>query len=307
MRSLALVLAALCAPATHGFAIATLGLDSHSTHLSESVTAEPGFTWCYEQNMGPPCVNAGTPPDQCINVGLADNDKASSARTNANSYCTFYKHGNCVGETLEIGPLQTINKFSDYKFDNLMSAYRCKWVVKPPTDVTCNILVTDAVTGTSYGYISHPSSPYGFYGPRQSAQTGALTVSFSYSESAPRQLNLRALNGPTAASTYPFLGATFDYLPEYSMGPGHSELAELVGTGETPAGGPQVDSSANSVSARAGYPLPMESALWRFDPSTQFLTAQWINRDGGQPQTTIVLCVSPFYLIVAATNARNGE
>ncbi|KAJ7485648.1 hypothetical protein FB451DRAFT_1392378 [Mycena latifolia] len=50
--------------------------------VSESLSAEPGFTWCYDPYMSPPCINASTPPDQCINIASAthpDNDKASSS------------------------------------------------------------------------------------------------------------------------------------------------------------------------------------------------------------------------------------
>ncbi|KAJ7625183.1 hypothetical protein B0H17DRAFT_1218856 [Mycena rosella] len=239
----------------------TIFLDSHPTHVSESAAAEPGFTWCYKEDMGSPCVKASTPPGQCIDVGGADNDKASSASTNANSSRTLYQHGNCAGETLEIGPLQTINKLSDYKFDKLMSAYRCKWAPPPPTNVTCNILVTDAVNGPTM--VSAGRRPH------------SVVLS---SDSARGRLNLRALNGRIAASSFPFLGGTFDYPPDHSLGPGHSEYAELAGTGETPSGGQPIDSSTNSISASIGGSLPIE---------------KWINPDGGEPQTTIALCALP--------------
>ncbi|KAJ7175199.1 hypothetical protein C8R43DRAFT_943465 [Mycena crocata] len=249
--------------------------------------AEPGFTYCYEPYLGGTCVNASTPPNQCVNVPGQHNDKASSARANANSQCTLYKHGNCVGETLDIAPLQTINKFSDYNFDNLMSAYRCNWAVQPPTQLTCHISVTDTVNGTEYGYIGIPTNPYGFYRV-ESARASAVIISFSYSES-PSRLNLRAMNGRMADSTFPFLGGMFDYLPEFSMGPGHSEWVDVIGTGETPSGAPQVTSLVNSVSAVAGYALPMESHIWRYNPDTRVITAQWTNPDGSEPETTTVI------------------
>ncbi|KAJ6516975.1 hypothetical protein DFH09DRAFT_1195783 [Mycena vulgaris] len=255
--------------------------------VSKLAAAEPGFTWCYEPNLGIPCVNASTPPGKCINVRGTDNDKASSAKGNANSLCTLYKHGNCIGETLDIAPLQTINKFSDYNFDKLMSAYRCQWMTPPPIEVSCNILVTDTASGTDFGYISFPTNKYGFYAALQPTQAGALAVSFSYSESTNR-LNLRAMNGPTAESSFPFFGGCFNYLPQHSMGPGHFEYAELIGTSETPSGKPQVDSLLNSVSAVDGQSLPIESPIWRYDPATRGLAAQWINPDSSEPQTFIV-------------------
>ncbi|KAJ6498692.1 hypothetical protein DFH09DRAFT_333507 [Mycena vulgaris] len=168
-----------------------------------------------------------------------------------------------------------------------MSAYRCQWMTPPPTEVSCNILVTDTVSGTDFGYISIPTNTYGFYEALQPTQAGALAVSFSYLESTNR-LNLRAMNGPTAESSFPFVGGLFNYLPQYSMGPGHSEIAELIGTSETPSGKPQVDSLLNSVSGVVGYSLPIESPIWRYDPVTRGLAAQWINPDSSEPQTFIV-------------------
>ncbi|KAJ6550569.1 hypothetical protein DFH09DRAFT_1168545 [Mycena vulgaris] len=283
MWSFAFVFAALLSvPAAHC-------LDVQSA-VPKLAAAEPGFTWCYEPHLRIPCVNASTPPGKCINVRGTDNDKASSAKGNAKSLCTLYKHKNCIGETLDIAPLQTINKFSDYNFDNLMSAYRCQWMTpaSPPTEVSCNILVTDTASGNDFGYISIPTNTYGFYGELQPTQAGALAVSFSYSESTNR-LNLRAMNGPTAESSFPFVGGVFNYLPQYSMGPGHERHAELIGTSETPSGKPQVDSPLNSVSAvDGGNLLPIESPIWRYDPATRGLAAQWINPDSSEPQTFIV-------------------
>ncbi|KAJ6595243.1 hypothetical protein DFH09DRAFT_1136487 [Mycena vulgaris] len=280
---------------------ATNGLESETTIVSESAAVDPGFTWCYEPSMGGRCVTATTLPDQCLNVSLADNDKASSATAHANSYCTLYNRYNCGtnGETLEILPLARIDRFSDYEFDNRMGSYRCKHVVKPPTEVTCNILVTDT-NGTEYGYIGAAFNTKGFYGSLQAAQNTALAVSFSYSPSAPNRLNLRALNGPSAASesTFPYLGGIVLGNERLALYPGGYTTVYLGGTRETlPFDQPRTFSSDNSFTAISNDgPTFLESPIWRYNPATQALTAQWINPDGGKPETIIVL----------AHNTRDG-
>ncbi|KAJ6595219.1 hypothetical protein DFH09DRAFT_1273263 [Mycena vulgaris] len=273
------------------------GIESDTTPNSESAAAEPGFTWCYEPFMGGRCVSATTLPDQCLNVSLADNDKASSATAHVNSYCTMYNRYNCGtnGETLEILPLARIDRFSDYKFDNRMGSYRCKHTVKPPTDVTCNILVTDLNNGTEYGYISTSFDSYGVYGPLQPTQANALTLSFSYSGSALDRLNLRALNGRTSTTTFPFLGA-MDFEGE-TMGiiPGSPNYVQLVGTCDTPPGGAGILSVNSSWGAATSYPTLIESPIWRYDPATRALAAQWVNPDSSEPETHIAFSVHSRY------------
>ncbi|KAJ6595215.1 hypothetical protein DFH09DRAFT_1136452 [Mycena vulgaris] len=288
MQLFAFVIAALLS------ATAAYGLESETTTVSESAAANPGFTWCYEPSMGGRCVTATTSPDQCLNVSLADNDKASSATAHANSYCTLSNRYNCGtnGETLEILPLARIDRFSDYKFHDRIGSYRCKHVVKPPTKVTCNILVTDT-NGTGYGYIGAAFNTKGFYGSLQAAQNTALAVSFSYSPSAPSRLNLRALNGPSAASesTFPYLGGIVWGNQNLGLHPGGYATVFLGGTRETlPFDQPRTFSGENSFTAISNNgPTFLESPIWRYNPATQALTAQWINPDGGEPETIIVL------------------
>ncbi|KAJ6595223.1 hypothetical protein DFH09DRAFT_1413292 [Mycena vulgaris] len=270
------------------------GAESDSTLVSGSTAAEPGFTWCYEPSMGGRCVSATTLPDQCLNVTLTDNDKASSATAHPNSDCTMYNRYNCGtnGETLEILPQAPIDRFSDYKFDNKMGSYRCKWVVKPPTEVTCNIRAT-GTDGTTYGYLSTVLHHRGFYGSVYASQERALTVTFSYPESTRSRVNLRALNGPTPDSTFPFVGGIVSQSD--GLYPGIANYIPLGGTCETaPSDNPRTFSSNNSFSTNTfggakNGPTFLESPIWRYDPVTQALTAHWINPDGGEPETHIAI------------------
>ncbi|KAJ6582545.1 hypothetical protein DFH09DRAFT_287050 [Mycena vulgaris] len=272
----------------------TNGLESDAILVSESTNAKPGFTWCYDPSMRGRCITATTLPDQCLNVSLADNDKASSATAHPNSYCTMYNRYNCGtnGETLEILPQATIDRFSDYNFDNKMGSYRCKWVIKPPTEVACNILVRHT-NGTDYGYLSPGFNADGFYGSFQASQADALAVSFSYSATTLSRINLRALNGPAAASDskFPFVGGIVWGNENLGLYPGDYAYIPLGGTCETPPlDHPRMFSTKNSFSAATNYgPTYLQSPIWRYDPIFQALTAQWINPDRSETQTKIVL------------------
>ncbi|KAJ7635635.1 hypothetical protein B0H17DRAFT_1217258 [Mycena rosella] len=236
------------------------------------------------------CVNANTPPGQCSNASRADSNKASSAIANAHSSCMLYNRWNCGlnGETLEILPEVPVNNFSDYGFDNMMGSYRCDWA---PQNVTCNILVA-GIDGSEYGYLGSALSSLGFYTSFQSHQAGALEVSFEYSPNALSQLNLRASNGPTANSTFPFVGGIVFGSAHARLALGSAENFVLGGTRETPPfDNPRTFSTENSHTG-AGWspdePKYLESSIWRYDPTSQGLFPQWINPDGGKPQTTIV-------------------
>ncbi|KAJ7614220.1 hypothetical protein B0H17DRAFT_1153009 [Mycena rosella] len=297
MQFFTLVLAALLSVTSTG------GLESQTPLVYESTAIQPGFTWCYEPSMRGRCVNATTPPGQCSNASRADSNKASSAIANAHSSCTLYNRWNCGlnGETLEILPEVPVNNLSDYGFDNMMGSYRCDWA---PQNVTCNILVA-GTDGSEYGYLGSALSSLGFYGSFQSHQAGALEVSFEYSPKVLSQLNLRASNGPTANSTFPFVGGMHRRVWHSAVRsvfvdlPGRTITDKmprrnfaLGGTRETPPfDNPRTFSTENSYTG-AGWspdqPKYIESSIWRYDPTSQGLFPQWINPDGGKPQTTIV-------------------
>ncbi|KAF7349685.1 hypothetical protein MSAN_01695300 [Mycena sanguinolenta] len=164
------------------------------------------------------------------------------------------------------------------------------------SDVTCNILVRGA-DGTEYGYISPVLNADGFYANFQPAQAGALAVSFSYSATACSRLNLKVSNGP---SDFPFLGGIV-------LGNARSAIRRSgytsIPLGQTcttpPSGAPRVSSSDNSSSALPSVDKResryLESSIWRYNPATQALTAQWINPEGDEPETIIVLAEHDSY------------
>ncbi|KAK6984872.1 hypothetical protein R3P38DRAFT_341511 [Favolaschia claudopus] len=249
--------------------------------------------------MGGLCFDVSTPPGQCVNVPGPNNDKASSATAHAGSRCTLYQHGDCKGRTLELQPLQALNKFSDYNFDKAMSAYRCNWQL--PT-TPCNILVTDASNGTEYGYINTQLNDKGFYGNihhlgRVPCKCRSHTLDPRYRHRSLR-LTLRAANGPSASpdSRFPFFGGIVWGNERLALYPGGYTSIPLGQTRESPPSGlPRVFTNDNSLSAATdGEPAFVESPIWRYDPTTQELTAQWINPDGDEPETTLVFEHYPY-------------
>ncbi|KAJ6552603.1 hypothetical protein DFH09DRAFT_589303 [Mycena vulgaris] len=133
----------------------------------------------------------------------------------------------------------------------------------------------------------------GFYGSFQASQADALAVSFSYSATILSRINLRALNGPSAASDskFPFLGGIVWGNENLGLYPGGYAYIPLGGTCETPPlDHPRMFSTKNSFSAATNDgPTYLQSAIWRYDPILQALTAQWINPDRSETQTKIVL------------------
>jgi len=166
------------------------------------------------------------------------------------------------------------------------SAPRAATSPLPPVSAKCNIRAT-GTDGADYGFISPLWNGYGEYGQFQSSPDGALEVAFSYSPDSPSQIDFTATNGPSA--TYPFFGAIDGFAStddDFSIG--SYNYAYLGGTTQTPAGSPPFTQGDNSFSAAYGIPENIESAVWSYDPTTQAITAQWINTDGSAPATHII-------------------
>ncbi|KAJ7664996.1 hypothetical protein B0H17DRAFT_951618 [Mycena rosella] len=154
-----------------------------------------------------------------------------------------------------------------------------------PRRQTCNILAK-GTDGTDYGYISPVWNGFGEYGTFQSAQAGALELSFSHSPNTPSQIGFTATNSPSVA--FPFFGAIVGFASASNdFGAGSYNYAYLGGTTQT-AVGSTPSPGGNSFSAATGIPESFESAVWTYNPATQAITAQWINTDGSAPATHIV-------------------
>ncbi|KAJ7461212.1 hypothetical protein FB451DRAFT_490584 [Mycena latifolia] len=165
------------------------------------------------------------------------------------------------------------------------SAARAASSPLPPVTQTCNIFAK-GTDGTDYGYISPVWNGFGEYGTFQSAQAGALEVSFSSSPDSRSQLGLTATNGPSAG--VPFFGAISGFASSSDdFGAGSPNYAYLGGTTQT-AGGATPSSGTNSFTTATGIPENFESAIWSYDFATQALSAQWINTDGSAPATHLL-------------------
>ncbi|KAJ7452632.1 hypothetical protein FB451DRAFT_1409322 [Mycena latifolia] len=155
----------------------------------------------------------------------------------------------------------------------------------PPVTQTCNLLATDASTGSTVGYLSPVWNSFGEYGIFQASATGALEVSFTYSGDSPTQLDLSATNGP---ETFTYVGAVVGFASSSNdLGVASPNYAYLGGTFQV-AEGPAVDDGANAFTASTSVSKAYESAVWMYDPATGALSAQWINTDGSAPATSIV-------------------
>ncbi|KAJ6559444.1 hypothetical protein DFH09DRAFT_1161605 [Mycena vulgaris] len=177
------------------------------------------------------------------------------------------------------------------------------------THVTCNIFVRGA-DGTEHGYISPVLNADGFYANFQPAKAGALAVSFSYSATACSRLNLQVSNGPNAS---PFFGGIVLGNKNLVLRrPGYTTVSLGLTCATPPSGTPRVFSASHSALTPRGKrePCYLESSIWRYNPATQALTAQWINpQEGDQPETTIILFENSLYKIrrcLALTADANG-
>ncbi|KAG8965098.1 hypothetical protein FRC00_011019 [Tulasnella sp. 408] len=163
------------------------------------------------------------------------------------------------------------------------SAPRSNTSMLPPVPHTCNLLVKNA-DGSTRGYVSPVWNAFGEYGI-QTNQAGSLEVTFyaSPDDPSPVELDLSANNGPSSA--YPFVGASNTPTPP----------------GSTPQSG-----NTNSFTASTGIPKNSESAIWKYNPITKDISAQWINTDGSTPANTIVYCSAAPSMSEFLSTARVG-
>ncbi|KAJ6532488.1 hypothetical protein B0H19DRAFT_450024 [Mycena capillaripes] len=116
--------------------------------------------------------------------------------------------------------------------------------------------------------------------------SSALDVQFTDCGTGPFNLLL----GNAVGTTLPYLGLAVSGVDQSSyMAPGSINFLELVGSDVTPLGsGPdfvtnsEIDFEAEFDRFPGTTPVtyPSETQVWSYDPSTQFLTAIWVNSDG---------------------------
>ncbi|KIO30742.1 hypothetical protein M407DRAFT_20269 [Tulasnella calospora MUT 4182] len=157
------------------------------------------------------------------------------------------------------------------------SARRSATSMLPPILHKCNILVKNAVDGSSFGYLAPaPGGINDYYGVFQQSQAGSLEVSFytSPDDPSPSELDFFAENAPDPSS--PYFGAhMFFGIGGRELSAENGSLAGIGGDAtQTQPGSPATDE--------------WESAIWKYNPITQDITAQWINSDGSSPPTNLV-------------------
>lgn len=73
---------------------------------------------------------------------------------------------------------------------------------------SCNILIKDASTLKTLGYMAPIVNTFGEYGIIQGSQAGAMTITFSTTSSSTTGLSLKVSNDPSDASAgFPYIGA----------------------------------------------------------------------------------------------------
>ncbi|CEL53636.1 hypothetical protein RSOLAG1IB_06491 [Rhizoctonia solani AG-1 IB] len=166
------------------------------------------------------------------------------------------------------------------------SAPRAQTSPSPRNEKKCNILAS-FTNGTEYGYITPKFNKFGEYYAFQPDQDESLLVSFTYPVDAPTQLTFTAENGQ-AKQAYPLFGGIVGYgSTGDDFAAGNPDYAYLGGTTSTPAGSPAT-AGPNSFTTATDIEKNIESAIWAYDPTTQAITAQWINSDSSSPPTSIV-------------------
>ncbi|KAG8964354.1 hypothetical protein FRC00_002663 [Tulasnella sp. 408] len=186
--------------------------------------------------------------------------------------------------------MRSAKLYSTYQLDMIIntstgtraaSAPRSNTSMLPPVPHTCNLLVKNS-DGSTRGYVSRVWRLYGEYGI-QTNQADSLEVTFyaSPDDPSPVELDLSANNGPSPA--YPFVGANSD-----NLGPGSSNHLYITSNTQTAAGSTPQSGDNNSFSASTGVPKNAESAIWKYNPTTQDISVQWINNDGSTPANFIL-------------------
>ncbi|KAG8908706.1 hypothetical protein FRC01_007279 [Tulasnella sp. 417] len=155
---------------------------------------------------------------------------------------------------------------------------------------------TPAASAPRSGHSQLPPCPpvwneFGEYGIVQENQAGALKVTFTASPDGPSDtLDFVADNGPS--TSYPYLGGVVGFASTSdNLGPGSYNYAYVAGTEHIPSRTPQAtdqNDPNNSFSATTGIAASAEGAIWKYDPTTQDITAQWINTDGSASATYLV-------------------
>ncbi|KAG8923230.1 hypothetical protein FRC01_013034 [Tulasnella sp. 417] len=139
------------------------------------------------------------------------------------------------------------------------------------TSHTCNILVKNAVDGSTRGYLAPTagSNMWGCFDRFQEDQAGSLEVSFysSPDDPSPHELDFFMENAPNPSEPYFSAGtiATHNSL--------ESNWACIKGSAtQTPPGWvPQM------------FYEDYQTAIWKYNLITQDITAEWIRPDGSSP------------------------
>ncbi|KAF8731542.1 hypothetical protein RHS02_07573, partial [Rhizoctonia solani] len=170
------------------------------------------------------------------------------------------------------------NRVAHARGTRVITAPRSETSPSPPNSLNCNILVKNVATGESLGYVSPAWNDFAEYGPLQNSQDGALEVKTSYSGDSPKQLDLVALNGKSAA--HPFVGASAGYgSSDENISSNSSNYLILTGNTQTPPGSRPSYEASNSFSETTSIPVASESAIWSYDSTSREFTAHWVNTD----------------------------
>lgn len=153
----------------------------------------------------------------------------------------------------------------------------------PPSTTKCNVLAKN-VDGSVIGFVAAAFNKYGEYGLFQGSQDGALEVVFS--DAPGSQMDMYANNAPS--SSHPFVGAISGFAStDDDFGPGSYNYAFIGGTSQTAPGSAAVPGE-NTFFMATGFEGNYQSAIWGYNPTSQAITAQWMNSDGSAPPTQIL-------------------
>ncbi|KAG6830035.1 hypothetical protein H0H92_002453 [Tricholoma furcatifolium] len=143
--------------------------------------------------------------------------------------------------------------------------------------------------GNSLGYLGKDQNSAGQYGVQtdNNDESGRLLVSIDLNDASSGACDVQTLNGPD--SNLPFFGGMKGYQSSSSdLSPGSSNHFFIGGTTQTSSKATPCDGTSTFEKIYS-IDTQIESAIWNYDATSNFLSPQWINSDSSNPTTYIGL------------------
>ncbi|KAF8159454.1 hypothetical protein B0H34DRAFT_703569 [Crassisporium funariophilum] len=149
---------------------------------------------------------------------------------------------------------------------------------EPPVTLTGRLEIRSKVDGGRLGRIRNWPGGGTIGGTNFLGPDGDLLVTLTYTPSSTKKFDILSTNPAFPAPFYVGAGS-FSTLSVPTINVGSRNTIAFTNVESTPP-----DSTPVKPPTRDAY---VESAIWSIDPTTQKLSAQWINADGSKPLTIL--------------------